>query len=204
MSKPNQILWIVPIFVFGTLSVMQAQPDNFVKGVVIANLRSGTVPSGRPQLSIDDLSSPRLRSVLAVLQCQKIEKVFKHFEPSDTNGLDLLGRPIKLIDLSGYVRLHFDQHLDLNEIINSLQKLDVVVTAEKDSYIKKTSTFPSELPLGDPAKQRTQWGGFITPTTESARPGKILTQRLLGISKLEEMMLWLQCSGMEWITRIQT
>lgn len=147
-------------------STLQAQQKN---RVIVAKVKQGVFLENKQAPTLDDLASTRIGMLLSSLQCKSIRKVFPHFSAKDTNSFDLNGRPIKLIDLSRWYRMEFDAQVSSQSIETAISRSGFFEGVHEDGKIQRTDTFPNEIPLDDPAKQRAQWGLYNPDTRPQIR-----------------------------------
>ncbi|HXG37559.1 MAG TPA: S8 family serine peptidase [Bacteroidota bacterium] len=133
-----------------------AQRANHEPGVVLVNTKPGVLRTQVHRMGVDNITIDSLRNVLTRLGVRSIEKIFPNFQPSDTAAYDLNGKPVRLIDVSGWLKLEFDRSAVLPAIIAVLSTTPGIEKAHLDYLVERTDTFPSEINTTE--KQRLQWG----------------------------------------------
>jgi hypothetical protein len=133
-----------------------AQRVNHEPGVVLVKTKPGVLRTQVHKMGVDNITIDSLRNVLTRLGVRSIEKVFPNFQPSDTMAYDLNGEPVRLIDVSGWLKLEFDRIATLPAIIAVLSTTPGIEKAHLDYLVERTGTFPNEINTVE--KQRLQWG----------------------------------------------
>jgi hypothetical protein len=143
------------LFLACTVQVF-SQTARYAPGVVLVKTKPGVLRAQVNTMTVDNIAVNNLRTLLTSLGVRTIEKVFMDSRPWDTLGYDLNGNLVKLIDLSGWLRLEFDKGSDLPALKKILSSASGIEKAHLDLFIERTDTFPDEIDNAD--KQRLQWG----------------------------------------------
>jgi subtilisin family serine protease len=133
-----------------------AQTSRYAPGVVLVKANPGVLRAHVNTMNLENLEVDSLRTLLSSLGVRTIEKVFMDSRPSDTLAVDLNGNPVKLIDLSGWLKLEFDEGANLTALKKVLSSAPGIEKAHLDPFIERTDTFPNEI--DNAVKQRLQWG----------------------------------------------
>jgi hypothetical protein len=109
-----------------------------------------------------NIASPKLRSLMADLNVQGIEKVFKNFEHKDTIGISQLGERVRLNDLTDIYRLRLSREADVPLCIIQLLNLPEVMYAERNGTIEPLVTHPNDPYFHSYTGGDDQWGLYNT------------------------------------------
>lgn len=137
------------------IAMAQTKVDSPVPGVINIKFKQEALQRNRQNLSPQEIDEPELRALLSRYGFDRGEKIFRHFETSDTLATSrITGEPVILLDLSRWYTIWVADTVNTLHFAEQLMELPGVEAASPEFLMYPQQIFPN-----DPRFQSNhQWG----------------------------------------------
>lgn len=136
---------LVAFLLISFMSLLMGQTKkDILSGIVLVKFDRTALPQGRAQMTIGDITAGDVTQLLEQHGFSGAEKIFPHFQHSDTLARTLSGERVNLIDLSRWYRIHVADTINVVAFAELLNKTPGVLSASPDGLCYSASVYPND------------------------------------------------------------